>query len=135
MGALSYLEMYLVESFEMQNLSRFVGCGWFYAKLTGYARDLGDLLCITLRHPAFFDINIIFKTYTNIPTYKQGLCADGKLGASCNAHGELEISDHLVRIIDKKHEILRTRRNAAQNAHDELDINGLLDIPRLDHEG
>ena len=70
MGTINSLEIYLVESFEMQNLSCFVGCGWFYSKLTGYARDLGDLLPITLRHPALFEIDIILKTDTDVPAYK-----------------------------------------------------------------
>jgi hypothetical protein len=54
--ALSSSEIYLVDSLETQDLSCVVGCGWFYSKLTGYARDLGDLFGVALRHSAFVEI-------------------------------------------------------------------------------
>ena len=84
---------------------------------------------------AFFKVEVILQTYADISADEQGLGADGELGSSCDADGKLEIPDLLLGIIHEKHEILRARRDAAQDAHDELDVNGFLDIACLDQEG
>ena len=62
------------------------------------------------------------------------LRADGELGPAGDADGKLEVPDEPFGIVHKEKQVLGTRGDSAQDSHDELDVNGLLDIARLYHE-
>jgi len=129
------LKINALQALQLKDLPGLVRCYRFDSQFSGNPNDLVHLLGLTLGHLSLLQIQVVFKTHAGVTTDQEGLGAYGELRPAGHANGELETADQSPGIIHEKNQIFGTWRYLAENSHDELDVNGFLDITRLNYKG
>lgn len=125
---------YVAYPLQAEDLPCLIGGGWFTPEFLYDSDHLRHLLSVALGHLSLLQIEVVFQADSAIPADEHRLGADGKLGASGHTYGKLEVPDQFLGGVHKEHQVFGGSGNAPQDAHDELDVHGLLDVASLNKE-
>jgi hypothetical protein len=125
----------LGDALQAEDLPCLLGRGRLDAEFVGDAHHLRHLLAVAFRHLSLVQKEVVLQAHAAVAADEQRLRAEGELGPPGHTDGKFKIADELPCIVHEKQQVFAARRDAAQNAHDKLDVNGLFDMARLDQVG
>ncbi len=120
----------LSPALQVQHLPRFVRRCDFQRELVKHARYLDNLIRITSRKLASFDIQAVLKPHADVSSHKSRLCCHRHLMAARSKNGPDVVStEKTVRGTSHEYNVVRLRPNSAQDAEHTLNKEGGLTSP------